>query len=219
MQTVIIAGASGMVGNIIQRECLDSEMVSEVTSIVRRASGMKHPKLKEIVHQDFLDFSEIREHFAKKDVAYFCIGAYTGTVPDDKFKIITVDMAQSFANTVMEGNADITFCLLSGAGADPKEKSRVAFARYKGMAENYLIAKQFKNLNIFRPGYIYPVEKRAEPNLMYRVSRRLYPLLKNLMPGSAITSEELGKAMFKSGIEGANHGILENTEIKKLNDF
>jgi len=107
---------------------------------------------------------------------------------------------------------------LSGAGADPQEKSRVAFARYKGMAENYLIAKDFKGLNIFRPAYIYPVEKRVEPNLMYRVSRRLYPLLKNVMPGSVITSEELGKAMFKAGIEGANHGILENTEIKKLNN-
>ena len=218
MKTVIIAGTTGMVGSIIQRECLDAEMVSEVTSIVRRPSGISHPKLKEIVHQDFLNFSEVKEHFAQKDVAYFCIGVYIGTVPDDKFKIITVDMAQSFADAVMEGNADITFCLLSGAGADTKEKSRVAFARYKGMAENYMIAKKFKHLNIFRPGYIYPVEKRVEPNLMYRVSRSLYPLLKNLMSGSAITSEELGKAMFKAGIEGANHGILENIEIKKLKD-
>lgn len=216
MKNAIIAGASGMVGSIIQSECLDSEVVSKVTSIVRRPSGIEHPKLREIVHQDFLDFSEIKEHFTGNDVAYFCIGAYTGAVSDDKFKIITVDMAQSFADATMEGNSDVTFCLLSGAGADPKEKSRVAFARYKGIAENYLIAKGFKNLNIFRPAYIYPVEKRVEPNLMYRVSRGLYPMLKNLMPGSVITSEELGKAMFKAGIEEANHGILENTEIKKL---
>jgi len=218
MQTVIIAGASGMVGNIIQRECLDAEIVSEVTSIVRRASGISHPKLKEIVHQDFLDFSTIKEHFAGQDVAHFCIGAYTDAVPDDEFKIITVDMVQTFADAVLEGNPNAIFCLLSGAGADPQEKSRVSFARYKGIAENYLITKQFKNLNIFRPAYSYPVEKRAETNLMYRLSRSLYPLLKNLMPGSAITSEELGKAMFKAGIETANHGILENKDIKKLND-
>jgi len=219
MKKVIIAGASGMVGNIIQRECLASESVSQVTSIVRRPSGVHHPKLKEIAHQDFLDFSDIKEHFEGQDVAHFCIGAYTGAVSDEQFKIITVDMAQVFADAVLEGNPNITFCLLSGAGADPKEKSRVAFARYKGIAENYLISKGFKSLNIFRPGYIYPVEKRVEPNLMYRVSRRLYPLLKNVMPGSAITSDELGKAMFKAGIEGSNHGIMENKEIKKLNDF
>ena len=219
MKNIIIAGASGMVGSIIQRECLHSEAVSVITSIVRRPSGINHPKLKEIVHQDFLNFSEIKEHFSAQDVAYFCIGAYTGAVADEKFKIITVDMAQIFADAVMEGSSEVNFCLLSGAGADPKEKSRVAFARYKGIAENYLIAKGFKGLNIFRPAYIYPVEKRVEPNLMYRVSRRLYPLLKNVMPGSVITSEELGKAMFKAGIEGANHGILENTEIKKSNRF
>lgn len=217
MKKIIIAGASGMVGNVILRECLDSSEVSQLTSLARRASGINHPKLKEITHKDFLDFSTIKEHFTGQDVAHFCIGAYTGAVPDDKFKIITVDMAQSFADAVLEGNSNATFCLLSGAGADPEEKSRVSFARYKGMAENYLIAKGFKGLNIFRPAYIYPVEKRVEPNLMYRVSRSLYPLLKNLMPGSAITSEELGKAMFKAGIEGANHGILENTAIKKLN--
>jgi len=218
MKKIIITGASGMVGNVILRECLDSEMVSEVTVLVRRSLEINHPKLKEIIRKDFLNFSDTKEHFAGKDIAYFCIGAYTGAVPDDQFKIITVDMAQIFADAVMEGNSDITFCLLSGAGADPQEKSRVAFARYKGMAENYLIAKDFKNLNIFRPGYIYPVKKRAAPNLMYSVSRRLYPLLKNVMSGAVITSEELGKAMFKAGIEGANHGILENTEIKKLNN-
>ncbi len=216
MKKIIIAGASGMVGSIVLRECLDSPEVSEVTSLVRRSSGMNHPKLREIIHQDFLNFSEIKEHFAGQDIAHFCIGVYTGAVSDDKFKIITVDMAQSFADAVLEGNPNVTFCLLSGAGADPQEKSRVAFARYKGVAENYLIAKGFKGLNIFRPAYIYPVEKRLSPNLMYSLSRRLYPLLKNVMPGSVITSEELGKAIFKAGIEGANHGILENTAIKKL---
>jgi len=219
MKNVVIVGASGMVGNIIQRECLDSTTVSKVTSIVRHPSGISHPKLKEIVHQDFLNFSEIKESFMKHSAAYFCIGAYTGTVSDDKFKTITVDMAQVFADAVLEGSPDVTFCFLSGAGADLKEKSRVSFARYKGMAENYLISKHFRGLNIFRPGYIYPVKKRVEPNLMYKISRGLYPLLKNIMPGSAITSEGLGKAMFKAGIEGANHGILENIEIKKLNDF
>jgi len=205
-----------MVGSVIQKACLASPDVAEVTSIVRRPLGINNPKLKELVHQDFLDFSEVKEYFEGQNVAYFCIGAYTGKVSDDKFKIITVDMAQVFADAVKEGNPNVTFCLLSGAGADPKEKSRVAFARYKGIAENHLISKDFKGLNIFRPAYIYPVEKRVEPNLMYRISRRLYPLLKNLMPGSVITSEELGMAMFKAGVQGANHGILENTEIKKL---
>jgi len=51
-----------MVGNVVLRECLDSSEVSEVTSLVRRPSGINHPKLKEIIHQDFLNFSEIKEH-------------------------------------------------------------------------------------------------------------------------------------------------------------
>ena len=69
---------------------------------------------------------------------------------------------------------------------------------------------------IFRPGYIYPVEPREEPNLMYKVSRSLYPILKRLFPKSAITSETLGKAIFKAGIEGTSMTILENEDIKQV---
>ncbi len=216
MKKIIIAGASGMVGAIIQRECLTSPDVAKVTSIVRRPSGITHPKLEEVVHTDFANFSSIKNHFSEQDVAHFCIGAYTGAVSDEVFKKITVDFALSFADAVKSGSPDATMCFLSGAGADPKEKSRVSFARYKGMAENYLTAKGFTALNIFRPAYIYPVEKRKEPNLMYSISRKLYPLMKRIYPSGAITSEQLGTAMFTAGMTAANHGILENEEIKKI---
>lgn len=216
MKKIIITGASGMVGGIIQRECLVSPDVAKVTSIVRRPSGITHPKLEELIHTDFADFSTIKNHFSAQDVAHFCIGAYTGAVSDDVFKKITVDFAQSFADSVKAGSPDAAMCFLSGAGADLKEKSRVSFARYKGMAENYLMNKEFNALNIFRPAYIYPVEKRKAPNLMYGIYRRLYPLMKRVYPAGAITSEQLGKAMFTAGMTAANHGILENEDIKKI---
>jgi len=84
------------------------------------------------------------------------------------------------------------------------------------MAENYLISKNFEQLYILRPGYIYPVEKREEPNVAYRIYRRLYPLMNRLFPSAAITSERLGKAMFHAGISGAHKTVLENEDIKEL---
>ena len=54
MKNVIITGASGMVGGIILREALNSSDVAKVTSIVRRSSAQKHPKLQEIVHDDLM---------------------------------------------------------------------------------------------------------------------------------------------------------------------
>ena len=58
------------------------------------------------------------------------------------------------------------------------------------MAENHL-TKQFDALHIFRPGYIYPVEKRNEPNLMYRFSRFIYPALKAIFPSHTALEDML----------------------------
>ena len=154
--------------------------------------------------------------FENVDAAYFCIGAYTGKVPDDKFKVITVDFAKSFGDAIKQSSPQAILCFLSGQGADLKEKSRMSFARYKGMAENYLMSLDLGGLHIFRPGYIYPVEKRKEPNLAYRIYRSLYPVLNKIFPSAAITSEQLAKSMFKAGLEGTGKTILENEEIKKV---
>jgi len=207
-----------MIGGIVLRECLNSNEVKSVTSLVRKSSGFSHPKLTEIVHQDFVDLSSVSQYFRNQDVAYYCLGVYTGQVPDDEFKKITVDYTRIFADLVYQNNPKITFCFLSGAGADPKEESKMSFARYKGMAENYLISKASGPLYLLRPAYIYPVEPRDEPNFSYRLMRKLYPLLKLVYPSGAITSEELAGAIFNLGFSenGSGVTILENKEIKQL---
>ena len=124
MKKIVIAGASGMVGSILLQECLESEKIGEVISLVRRKSGLQHSKLKEVVIEDFNDYSSNQDLFKDADVGHFCIGVYTGQVNDDQFKSITVDYAVSFAKALNQGNSKATICLLSGAGADRKEKSR-----------------------------------------------------------------------------------------------
>jgi uncharacterized protein YbjT (DUF2867 family) len=44
--------------------------------------------------------------------------------------------------------------LLSGSGADPTGRSRMAFARYKGEAETALAAAGFPRVYIFRPVHL-----------------------------------------------------------------
>lgn len=110
-----------------------------------------------------------------------------------------------------------TFCFLSGQGADQTEKSRMAFARYKGAAETALLDIGFPRVHIFRPGYIYPVTPRKEPNLVYTISRFLYPLLRRLYPNIGIPSEDLARAMVHAGIYGTGgieNPILENKDIR-----
>ena len=209
---VIIAGSTGMVGSLVLNNCLDSDEISEVRSLVRNPTGQTHHKLTEIIVRDFEDYSGHSDLFREIDAAFFCLGVYTGQVSDEMFRKITVDYAVRFAGALERESPEATLCLLSGAGADRTEKSRTAFARYKGMAENR-IAKLNLNFYSFRPGYIYPVEPRNEPNAGYKILRVFYPVLKIFGKKFSIKSTELAKAMFNVGLNGANKQILENQDI------
>jgi len=60
---VIITGATGMVGRSTLNECLANDKVKEVLAINRRSLGLQHPKFKEFIHSDFINFSDAVEHF------------------------------------------------------------------------------------------------------------------------------------------------------------
>ncbi|MEM9549387.1 MAG: NAD(P)H-binding protein [Bacteroidota bacterium] len=212
MKNIIIAGATGMIGRLILQQCLDSEEVAQVSSLIRKESDTQHPKLNNVLITNFTDYTEHYGMFKNIDAAFFCIGAYTGQVPDDVFRKITVDYAVAFAETLKTNSPAANFCLLSGAGADRTEKSRTSFAKYKGIAENR-ISSMGLNFYTFRPAYIYPVTPRKEPNLMYSISRAMYPLIKLMGKNASIKSTELAGAMFNVGMYGAKKEILENRDI------
>jgi len=213
---VLITGATGMVGSLVLELCLESREVSRVTSLVRRTTGIQHEKLSEVAIPDFLNLDENADYFIPVDVVYYCIGVYTGTVARERFRRITVDYPEALARIVHAKNLDATFIFLSGAGADRSEKSRMMFAQDKGAIENRLSRMGFRAFHAFRPGYIYPVTPRHEPNFSYRLMRRLYPVLKLLGPGFSITSTDLAAALFTVGMEGCDLEILENRDISKI---
>lgn len=217
MKNILIAGASGMIGGLILSHCLHSEEVAGVTVIVRKSLGLSHPKLTEVVHRDFTDYTAITSVFKGVDVCYYCVGVYTGQVPTDEFKKITVDYTCAFASILKQQSPETVFCFLSGDGADPKEKSRLLFAREKGKAENFLLSLSFGATYIFRPGYIYPVQKREEPNRMYAVLRVLWkPFFSRVAPWSGVTSVQLAQVMTQVGLHGAAQTVFSNNDIRRF---
>ncbi|MDZ7635208.1 MAG: hypothetical protein U5L72_12585 [Bacteroidales bacterium] len=71
---VIITGATGMVGEGVLLVCLDNPAISNVLIINRKPLGITHPKLKEIIHEDFHDLSPVAEQLAGYDACFFCLG-------------------------------------------------------------------------------------------------------------------------------------------------
>lgn len=216
---VVVVGATGLIGGLVLRYALEDPAVESVTSVGRRSLGIQDPKLREVMHSDFSDCSPIEGELAGHTVALFCLGAYTGAVPDEEFRKITVEYTVSFAEALFSGSPDAAFCFLSGEGADQTEKSRMAFAKYKGAAEKALLAIGFPRTHIFRPGYIYPVTPREEPNLSYRIMRPLYPFVSRVYPNIGISSEDLAMAMYRAGFEGTpgfEDPVLRNKDIRAL---
>ncbi|MCA8937949.1 MAG: hypothetical protein KDB68_17325 [Planctomycetes bacterium] len=218
-KSIIIVGASGMIGGLSLQGCLAAEEVSAATVLVRRSLGVSHPKLREVVHTDYADYSALVDTLAGQDAALFCLGAYTGSVRDDEFRKITVDYAVNFAKALHDASPQAAFCFLSGAGADQTERSRMSFARYKGAAEKALLGVGFPRVHIFRPAYIYPVEKRIEPNFSYRLMRVLWPLVRAVYPNAGVASDALAKAMVQAALHGTpeyNDPVIENRDIRAM---
>lgn len=214
---LVIVGASGMVGGYALRYALEHQAVAQVTSIGRRMLGISHPKLTEVLHQDFGDCSALSVALSGQNAAVFCLGAYTGVVSDAELRTITVDYTIEFARVLHASSPGAAVSFLSGSGADQTGRSRIPFARYKGQAEAALLAAGFPTVYLFRPGYIYPVTPRREPTLAYRALRVVYPALRVLLPNQVIRADDLAWAMVDVAVEGPcdrHTVVVENRDIK-----
>ena len=219
MTRLALVGATGMVGGYALRFALDDPNVERVTAIGRRTLGRSHPKLNEVLHRDFADCSALAPVLSGQDAAVFCLGAYTGAVPDAELRKTTVDYPIEFARVLHGSSPGATFAFLSGSGADPTGRSRIPFARYKGEAEKALLGMGFPHVYFFRPAYIYPVEPRKEPNVGYRLLRAIYPAFRIVFPNQVIRADDLARVMVNVAVRGAATRpgpVFENRDIIDL---
>src|SRR5262245_62422156 len=111
---VVLFGASGMVGQGVLLECLEDPGVNRVVSIVRRSTGRTHPKLTEIVHGDFLDYSAIEPALRDIDACFFCLGVSSIGMTEEDYRHITYDFTMAAARTLHRLNPKLAFIYVSG---------------------------------------------------------------------------------------------------------
>lgn len=214
---VLILGPTGTAGSAVLEQALVHPKIDRITTLHRRKTGLQHPKLQELVHTDFTNYAGLEALFATIDICFFCLGiSQLKEKNRERFYQITHDYPVALAKALMEANPNITFCFLSGQGADPSGKSRVAFAKAKGAAENSLRNLGLKQLYIFRPGYIHPHHERTSRPLGERISGFLYPLIRHIVPAFVIRAEELAGGMIEVGLNGYKEQLLHNQMIKKI---
>src|ERR1700756_2141238 len=191
-----------MVGGYALRYAFDHPAIGSVAAVGRKRLGISHPKLQEVLHQDFADCSALADALSGQDAAVFCLGVYTGVVSDAELRRITVDYTIEFARVLRGSSPEASFSFLSGNGADSTGRSRIPFARYKGEGEHPPLAAKFLHVYLFRPAYIYPVEPRKEPNFSYRLLRAIYPAFRLLFPNQVIRADDLARTIGGVGVWG-----------------
>ena len=216
---VILFGATGMVGQGVLRECLVDPGVESVLSVGRSTTGQQHAKLREIVHDNFMDFSAIESELAGYDACFFCLGVSSVGMDPERYRHLTYDITMAAATTLAKLNPDMVFTYVTGRSTDSTEQGSVHWARVKGKTENDLLALPFKAY-MFRPGYIQPMHGAKSRTPLYRalyvVLAPLYPLIRRIAPKAVTTTEQIGHAMLRVAKDGAPQKILDPTAINAL---
>jgi uncharacterized protein YbjT (DUF2867 family) len=210
---VIVTGATGMVGEGVMHECLLHPAVSEVLIIVRKSTGVTHPKLKEIVHADFYNIEPIKEKLAGYDACFFCLGISSVGMKEDDYYKITYNLTMHVGEILVQQNPFMTFCYISGAGTDSTEKGRLMWARVKGKTENDLQQLGFAHVYNFRPAIISPTKGLKNTLGFYKWLGWMLPILRTVAPNTITSLKNLGIAMINTALKGYPKTILEVKDI------
>jgi uncharacterized protein YbjT (DUF2867 family) len=172
---ILLFGATGMVGQGVFRECLLDPNVHLVQTVGRTPTGMRHPKLREIVRSDLLHYEAIEAALSGFGACFFCLGVASNGMAENDYERVTYGITLAAAETLCRLNPRMTFVYVSGAGTDSSERGRSMWARVKGKTENALLRLPFAGAYMFRPGLIEPLDGIKSKTKLYRV---LYTITK-----------------------------------------
>ncbi|MFD8725287.1 epimerase [Streptomyces sp. NPDC059629] len=213
---VVVFGASGLIGDGIVQESLRAADVTTVVTVGRSPLNVEHPKLRHIVHDNFLDFTAISGDLAGLDACFWALGTSAVGISPQDYERITYDYTLAAARTLATINPDLTFVYLSGLGTDSSEQGRTRWARVKGRTENAIIAT-FPNGYALRPGFVQPAHAMRSKTRWYRwtttAAAPIAPLLLRLLPAYATSTRQIGQAALNLARHGQSPHILENRDI------
>jgi hypothetical protein len=191
-----------------------------VLAVGRSPTGQQHAKLREIVHDNFLDYSAIESELTGYDACFFCLGVSSIGMDEERYRHLTYDITLAAATTLARLNPGMVFIYVTGRSTDSTEQGPMMWARVKGKTENDLLKLPFKAAYMFRPAGIQPLHgiksKTAWVQAIYVVAGPLLSLLNRTSPKFMTTTEQVGRAMIKVARDGYPKPVLESEDINAV---
>ncbi|MDP1627278.1 MAG: NAD(P)H-binding protein [Parvibaculum sp.] len=208
---IILTGATGLVGGEVLRQALADPRVGQVTVLTRRTLGIRDPRLRELILADFLDYAPVGDAL-DADACIWCLGVSQTAVGPQDYLRITLDYPVAAAQALFARNPGMRFCFVSGAGADPQERTAVLYRRIKGRAEKHLRAIS-PNAFSFRPAFIRPPAGRRRP-LVVKLYTPLADVMDRFTDGFSVECAQLARCLLDVARQGADQPTLDNRTIK-----
>lgn len=207
---VLIAGATGLIGQFLLKECLNDNDVSEVHVIGRQLNRLEnHPKLKK--HE--IPFEDLEQFTESIDVCFCCLGTTIKKAGSkEKFALIDKKYPLLLANRFQAISEKGKFLIISAMGASVK--SSIFYNKVKGEVEEELQKMNLFALYILRPSLL--LGERSEDRFFEGLAQKILPYIpapKNYKP---IHGRQVAKKMLelaKLPVEDQGHRILLNGEI------
>jgi len=174
---ILLAGASGFVGNLALNILLDAPDISRVFAVTRRPLGREHPRLANRIVQ--FDRIETQLKGLSCHAALCSLGTtirHAGS--QQAFREVDIDAVLAFARTARAAQAQ-RFVVVSSTGADPASKN--FYLRTKGELEQQLATLGFPSLDILQPGIL--LGWRGEIRPLELMASLLMPVINPFLTG------------------------------------
>ena len=195
-RSVLIAGASGLVGRQILEGLLADDSVAAVHSLGRRELDLEHPKLT----QHRVDFSKAWPALPSVGEAFVALGTTIKVAgSQEAFRAVDFDAVVAVAKAARAAGAK-RLGVVSAMGAS--KRSGIFYNRVKGEMEEALSAVGFETLVIARPSFLAGDREalgqplRGGEKLALNVSRLLAPLIPDNL--KSIDAKSVARALLEA---------------------
>lgn len=214
---ILIAGATGLVGQGVLHETLSHSGIDRIGLLGRRSAGCADPRIDELLVPGFDALDGVVGRLGGWDACFYCAGAPPVGTPEATYRHVTLDLTLRVARAYAERNPHGRFLYVSGAHADPA--SRLMPMRVKGETEVALQALPITTV-MLRPGGIQPAHGERSPHAwmrpFYAVGAPLMGLGVRLLPSVMTSTAAMGRALLALAAMDAPPPVVENATINRL---
>ena len=194
IKSVIVVGATGLVGRELLKQLNQIESCEKITAIVRHEDTELRSleKVQQFILDDFLLLND--EDVNGYSHAFSCLGT-TLKKAGSKQNFYNVDYEMNAHFADLFETTDTHYLLISAMGANAQ--SKIFYNKVKGELENHIQSLKLKYVSILRPSLL--LGERQEQRTLEDVTQKLYRKFSHLVPNTfkykPVTAEQVAHTM------------------------